>query len=240
VPSQLGLHNFPVSHDGRIDAPGRKSLFYQRGCFGGVEVHQPRNEKAIDLWLVFGKPLYLVHQECHAGWTGFWPAGSDLFDTGNRADAGLFIMGHIGDISCQCRKRCWTDHGEDLWQFLHHPITLFQGFEEREQWLNCCLCTQLTQGAPCMDRGPDFQTVRVSPVQVFIGHHADQIGNLFWAKAQFQIVRPAIGGGNPPVPIGEQLIDRQPIAAATGAFHRILLPCWFSFSLSRKCFSEKQ
>src|SRR5947209_71185 len=51
--------------------------------------------------------------------------------------------------------------------------------------------------------------------------------HLFWAKAQFQIVRPVIWRGILPFPIGKQLIDWRRIAACLGSLHSQLLLYWF-------------
>ena len=54
--AQFDLHILPVSHHHGVDAPGCKRPLHQRGCFCGMQFHQPQDEKAIDLRLVFGKP----------------------------------------------------------------------------------------------------------------------------------------------------------------------------------------
>jgi hypothetical protein len=72
-------------------------------------------------------------QKCNTSRTGFWPMVANLLNTHNRIDTYHFTSRGISDGCHQHGQGRWTNHAKDLRQFLRHPITLVQLYEQREK-----------------------------------------------------------------------------------------------------------
>ncbi len=173
-----------------------------------LQVQEMTDDKPIQTWVVLFAFPELVSQDSNSPFPilsrGFPNVGDGLY----RAKFRIKPMSVVLQVCRQGRDGRSPDHGHNLWKLFLDPIVilLVDSLKLPNQDIYCLNGSELTQRPPRMQGCPHLRALRIGLVQIIVGEHAHQVGNMLVGNAEFEIIRPLPHG--PGIADAEKLPDR--------------------------------